>query len=59
MANARTSALHGIGAVLLAPFRYFQKLPAIVQSLIIILLIVALFPQFKNTIIEILKVLKN
>jgi len=27
MANARTSALHGIGAVLLAPFRYFQKLP--------------------------------
>jgi len=48
-----------VGTVILAPFRYFQKLPALVQSLIIILLIVWLFPKFKGNIIEILKVLKN
>lgn len=47
-----------LAAAVSAPFRYFKGLPTIVQSLIVILLIIWLFPQFKNTIIEVLKALK-
>jgi hypothetical protein len=36
--------LHGLGIVLTSPSTYFQKLTALVQSLIIILLIVSLLP---------------
>jgi hypothetical protein len=57
--QSRRSVRNAVGAALLAPLRYFQKLPALVQSLLIILLIVWLFPQFKNTIVEILKALKS
>jgi hypothetical protein len=51
--------LKGIATTLAAPFRYFKTLPAVVQSLIIILLIMAVFPKFKATIIEILSALKK
>ena len=44
-----------LGDIGAAPFIYFQKLPAIVQSLIIILLIIWKLPKAKDTIIEILK----
>lgn len=41
-----------------APFRYFKTLPVLVQSLLIVLLIMLLFPRFKDTILEVLKALK-
>ena len=44
-----------VRAVLTAPFTYFRSLPALVQSLLIILLIVWKLPKLKDTIIEILK----
>jgi hypothetical protein len=46
-----------IGKITGAPFKYFKELPAIVQSLLIILLIIWLLPKAKDTIIEILKAL--
>jgi hypothetical protein len=56
-AERRKRFWHGVGAVLVWPFTYFQKLPAIVQSLLIILVIIRFLPRFKDTIIEILKAL--
>lgn len=44
-----------VKAVVTAPFTYFRSLPALVQSLLIILLIVWKLPKLKDTIIEILK----
>lgn len=50
---------HGITEVLAAPFVYFRSLPALVQSLIIILLILWVLPRSKSTIIEILKAISG
>jgi hypothetical protein len=46
---------HGITRAVAAPFVYFRSLPALVQSLVIILLILWMLPKSKSTIIEILK----
>jgi hypothetical protein len=44
-----------VKAIAITPFTYFRSLPALVQSLLIILLIVWKLPKLKDTIIEILK----
>jgi hypothetical protein len=44
-----------VGKTLAAPFVFFRSLPALVQTLLIILLILWRLPSAKNTIIEILK----
>lgn len=57
--KAKQSIVGGLAKAVQWPFNYFAKLPAVVQSLIIILAIIALFPRFKNTIIEILTAIRK
>lgn len=48
-----------VGKIVGAPFVYFRSLPALVQSLLIILLIVWKLPSLKTTIIEILRAISG
>jgi hypothetical protein len=58
-AENRKRFWRGVGKVLAAPFVYFKSLPALVQSLLIILLIIWFVPKFKSMIIEILKAISG
>jgi hypothetical protein len=49
----------GVRTVIAAPVKYFQSLPPLVQSLLIILLIVWKLPSLKTTIIEILRAISG
>lgn len=47
-----------LGTVLLGPFRWFAKLPALTQALLIAIPLIYFFPKFAESIITIVKAFK-